>query len=67
MSVGLFYRGIMKSNEPLKQAYEKMLNKPLSDQEVEEAAHDLVVFFEILIEIDRDLKLNQKSHESFDN
>ena len=53
----------MKINESLKKAYEKMLKKSLSDQEVEEAASDLAGFFEILIEIDRDLKLNQKSHE----
>lgn len=54
----------MMPSEPLRQVYQKMLNRELSDQEIEEAALDLVGFFEILIEIDRDLKLNQKGHES---
>ena len=57
----------MKQSKPLKQAYQKMLNKELSDQEVEEAASDLMGFFEVLIEIDRDLKFNQKSHEPPNN
>jgi hypothetical protein len=57
----------MKTNEPLKQTFEKMLNQSMSDQAVEEAALNLVGFFEVLIEIDRDLKLKQKCHESSNN
>jgi hypothetical protein len=38
-----------------RQAYEKLLNKPLTDSECEDACDSLVGFFALLIEIDRDL------------
>lgn len=36
-----------------------MLNKPLSDDEYAEAQGDLVGFFALLIEIDRDIRITQ--------
>ncbi|MDD5741946.1 MAG: hypothetical protein PHX87_00795 [Candidatus Peribacteraceae bacterium] len=49
------------SQDATKQAYEKMLNKPLSDEELLEAQDNLLGFFSVLIEIDRDLRASPTS------
>lgn len=51
--MGLFYGVSMKLNQPHNQI------DPTSEQDV----RDLVSFFELLIEIDRDLKLKEKNNE----
>lgn len=52
----------MEADAP-RQAYEKMLNKPLSDDGYAEATDTLVGFFALLIEIDQDLRLSNKADE----
>jgi DNA mismatch repair ATPase MutS len=46
-----------------RQAYEKMLNTPLSNDEYADASATLVGFFALLIEIDQDLRLSNKADE----
>ena len=49
--------------DPTRQANENMLNKPLSDDEYADAQGDLVGFFALLIEIDRDLRCTQHTDD----
>jgi hypothetical protein len=51
------------SKNVTKQAYEAMLNKELNDAEYEEVSSNLVGFFAVLMDIDRDLSLAQKADE----
>lgn len=46
-----------------RQAYEKLCNKPLNDDEYADASNSLVGFFALLIEIDRDLRIAQLADE----
>lgn len=46
-----------------RQAYEKLCNKPLDDDEFADASNSLVGFFALLIEIDRDLRLSQQADD----
>lgn len=47
-----------------RQAYEKMLNEELSDNDYEDARSNLAGFFNLLMEIDRDLRLSDKAHDT---
>ncbi len=51
------------SKNVTRKAYEAMLNQELSDAEHEEASNNLVGFFAVLMDIDRDLSLRQKADE----
>ncbi len=57
----------MDADDKVKKAYEEMLNRELSNEEFQEARLNLVGFFETLIQINRNLKLNQKTNETPDN
>lgn len=46
-----------------KTAYEAMLSKPLSDDAFTEAQDNLMGFFAVLVDMERDLYLRQKANE----
>jgi hypothetical protein len=46
-----------------RQAYEKLCNKSLDDDECADASNSLVGFFALLIEIDRDLRFTPPTDE----
>lgn len=51
----------MADNYETQQAYSKMLDEELTDAEHEEASNDLVGFFAVLIEMDRDQFLHKQA------
>ncbi|TSC59439.1 MAG: hypothetical protein Greene041662_471 [Candidatus Peregrinibacteria bacterium Greene0416_62] len=53
----------MAAKDVTRQAYEAMLKQELSDAEYDEASGNLMGFFALLMEIDRDLKLSHISHD----